>query len=174
VLDAAYRLLIAHGLENLSITRVAEKSGIHETTIYRRWKTVNALALDACLQGLSIAAPVPERGSLEADLIALVQSLVKLFDGPDGKALLDICRIAAPEVAQARAELIARRVAIADVVFDRAASRGEWDDSFDRGELLELLVAPIFMRALVSHQPLRALPVAAIVRTLLAGARSRR
>jgi AcrR family transcriptional regulator len=90
VLDAAFRLLTAKGVQNLTIAEVAEASGIHETTIYRRWKTVNALALDACLWGVSIAVPPPQQDSLQADLLALIRSIIRLFEQPAGKAMLDI------------------------------------------------------------------------------------
>jgi len=169
VLDAAFRLLTAKGLQNLTIAEVAEASGIHETTIYRRWKTVNALALDACLWGVSAAVPVPDRGSLQADLVALIRSIIKLFEEPAGKAMLDICRIKDPEVAKVRAAFFAKRFAAADALFDRAVDRGEWSDRVDRMRLLELLVAPIYLRALVTQQPLKSLPVAEMVSTVLRG-----
>jgi AcrR family transcriptional regulator len=174
VLDAAFRLLVAKGLENLSIADVAAGSGIHETTIYRRWKTVNALALDACLRGVSIAVPPPQRGSLQADLVALIRGIVKLLEEPAGKAMLDICRINEPKVAKARATFFAKRFAAADVLFDRAVGRGEWNDRFDRGRLLEMLVAPIFLRALVTQEPLRSWPVAEMVSIALHGIDARK
>ena len=169
VLDTAFRLLVAKGLQNLSIADVAAQSGIHETTIYRRWKSVNALALDACLRGVSVAVPPPQRGSLHADLVALIRSIIKLFEEPAGKAMLDICRIKDPEVAKVRAAFFAKRFAAADVLFDRAIDRGEWSDRVDRMRLLELLVAPIYLRALVTQQPLKSLPVAEMVSTVLRG-----
>jgi AcrR family transcriptional regulator len=168
-LDAAFRLLVARGLQNFSIADVAAASGIHETTIYRRWKTVNALALDACLRGVSAAVPPPQQGSLQADLVALVRSIIRLFEQPAGKALLDICRISDPEVAKVRAAFFAKRFAAADVLFDRAVDRGDWNDRFDRTRLLELLIAPVYLRALVTQEPLRSWPVAEMVTIVLRG-----
>jgi AcrR family transcriptional regulator len=166
-LDAAFRLLVAKGLQNFGIADVAAVSGIHETTLYRRWKTVNSLALDACLRSMSIAIPPPRRGSLQADLVALIRSIIKLLEEPAGKAMLDICRIDDPQVAKVRATFFAERFAAADVLFDRAIDRGEWNDSFDRGDLLELLIAPIYLRALVTQEPLRDWPVAKVVSAVL-------
>jgi AcrR family transcriptional regulator len=173
VLDAAFRLLVAKGLENMSIADVAAASQVHETTIYRRWKTVNALALDACLRSVSVAVPVPDRGSLRADLAALVRSIIRLLEEPAGKALLDICRINDPQVGEARAAFFAERFAAVDVLFDRAVDRGEWNERFDRGRLLELLIAPIYLRALVTQGSLRSWPVAEVVGTLLNGVHAR-
>jgi AcrR family transcriptional regulator len=173
VLETAFRLLVANGIAKLSIAEVAAASGVHETTIYRRWKTVNALALDACLGGTSIAVPPPDRGSLQADLVALVGSIIRLIEKPADKALLDICRISDPQVAKVRATFFAKRFAAADVLFDRAAARGEWNDRFGRTRLLELLIAPIYLRALITQGSLRSWPVVETVSTVLSGIAAR-
>jgi hypothetical protein len=48
------------------------------------------------------AIPIPHRGSLHADLAALVRSVIDVLDGPSGRALLDICRIGDPPIAGMR------------------------------------------------------------------------
>ena len=168
VLDTAYRLLTTRGLEKLTVADVAAESGVHETTIYRRWKTIPALALDACLKGISAAIPIPHRGSLHADLVAFVRSIIDVLDGPSGRALLDICRISDPPIAEVRAQLLSARFEVAGLIFDRAAKRGEWNGRLDWKLLLELLIAPIYFRALVTQQSLRTWPVDKVVRVALA------
>ena len=168
VLDTAYRLLTTRGLEKLTVADVAAESGVHETTIYRRWKTIPALALDACLKGISAAIPIPQRGSLQADLVALIRSIIDVFGGPAGRALLDICRISDPPIAEVRAQLLSARFEVAGLIFDRAAKRGEWNGRLDWKLLLELLIAPIYFRALVTQQSLRTWPVDKVVRVALA------
>jgi AcrR family transcriptional regulator len=162
--------LVARGVQNLTVSEVAAESGVHETTIYRRWRTIPSLALDACLHEISTAIPVPQCGSLHADLVSLIRSVIDLLGGPDGRALLDICRIADPEIAERRADFFSARFEVAGVIFDRAAARGEWDMRLDWKPVLELLIAPIYLRALVTQQPLRAWPVDRIVRLVLAAA----
>ena len=173
VLDTAYRLLTTRGLAELTIADVAAESGVHETTIYRRWKTIPALALDACLAGISAAIPIPQRGSLHADLVALIRGIIDVLGGPAGRALLDICRISDPPIAEARAQFLSARFEAAGVIFDRAKERGEWDGSLDWKMMLELLIAPIYFRALVTQQPLDTWPVDKVVRFALAAARPR-
>jgi AcrR family transcriptional regulator len=173
VLDTAYRLITTRGLAELTIADVAAESGVHETTIYRRWKTIPALALDACFEGISAAIPIPDRGSLHADLVALVRSIIDVLDGPSGRALLDICRISDPPIAEARAQFLSARFEAAGVIFDRAKERGEWDGSLDWKMMLELLIAPIYFRALITQQPLDTWPVDKVVRFALAAARPR-
>ena len=168
VLDTAYRLITTHGLGKLTVADVATESGVHETTIYRRWKTIHALALDACLEGISAAIPIPHRGSLHADLVALIRGVIDVLGGPGGRALLDICRISDPPIAEVRAQLLSARFEVAGLIFDRAAKRGEWNGRLDWKLLLELLIAPIYFRALVTQQSLRAWPVDKVVRVALA------
>jgi AcrR family transcriptional regulator len=170
VLDTAFRLLTTRGLEKLTVADVAAESGVHETTIYRRWKTIPALALDACLKGISAAIPIPQCGSLHADLVALVRGIIDVLDGPGGGALLDICRISDPQIAKVRAQFLSARFEAAGVIFDRAAKRGEWNGSLNWKLLLELLVAPIYFRALLTQQPLDNWPVDKVVRVALAAA----
>lgn len=173
VLHSAFGLLTARGLAHMTIAAVAADSGVHETTIYRRWKTVESLALEACLAGISSALPTPDCGSLRADLLALLRGIVALLEGPGGRALLDICRVTDPALAQARAQFLAARFAATDAIFDRAAQRGDWRERLDRRIVIELLVAPIYLRALVTNEPLRDWPVEQVVDAVLAAAARR-
>jgi hypothetical protein len=68
-----------------------------------------------------------------------------------------------------RAAFFAKRFAAADVLFDRAVDRGDWNDRFDRTRLLELLIAPVYLRALVTQESLRSWPVAEMVSIVLRG-----
>jgi hypothetical protein len=111
---------------------------------------------------------MPHRGSLHADLVALVRSVIEVLDGPSSRALLDICRISDPPIAEVRAQFLSARFELAGLIFDRAAKRGEWNGSFDWKLLLELLIAPIYFRALVTQQPLHTWPVDKVVRLALA------
>ncbi len=43
VLEATFQLLEERGYELLSIASIAERTGVHETSLYRRWKTKEQL-----------------------------------------------------------------------------------------------------------------------------------
>jgi len=45
VLDATLELVNAHGLDGVTVAEVAERAGVHETSIYRRWRTREELRL---------------------------------------------------------------------------------------------------------------------------------
>jgi hypothetical protein len=43
---------------------------VHKTTLYRRWRTREALMLDALLEQGRERVPIPDTGSLHGDLVA--------------------------------------------------------------------------------------------------------
>jgi AcrR family transcriptional regulator len=169
VLQSAYRLLVRNGLSNLTIADVAADSGVHETTIYRRWKNPLVLAGEACLAAMAEAIPPPNTGRLRSDLIDLAERIIKVLEGPSGRALLDICRIDEAKVNATRASFFQARFAAVAEIFTNAVQRGEWEGSVDYKFALEMLVAPIYFRALITQQPLKAWPAAAAVDLILAG-----
>src|SRR5262249_1063329 len=73
VLQAAFTVLMKKGIDAFSIAEVAEKAGVHETSIYRRWGTKHALARDACLHRAEVSLAIPDTGSLRSDLVALLK-----------------------------------------------------------------------------------------------------
>jgi AcrR family transcriptional regulator len=173
VLRAAFDILQSAGIAGLTIAAVAHASGVHETTIYRRWKTPAALALDATMQFATNAVGAPDTGSLRGDLIALGHNIAGAMASPAGQALLEICRLTDPDVAKARGSFFGQRFAKALEIFERAALRGEADLTRDGEVLIELLVAPLYLRALVTNQPLADWPMESIVDRVLAMSQAR-
>ena len=70
VLAATLRLLASHGYAALRIDDVARESGVAKTTIYRRWRSLDALVLDAVDSALGERVIV-ETGDARADLLVL-------------------------------------------------------------------------------------------------------
>ncbi|MFF0632846.1 TetR/AcrR family transcriptional regulator C-terminal ligand-binding domain-containing protein [Nocardia sp. NPDC004151] len=155
VLAAALDTLAADGFDQLSIGAVAARAGVHETSIYRRWKTRDRLVFDALLEHSEQNLPVPDTGSLRADLIEFNRSLMAIVDSPLGTAL---GRVMAggeddPEFARARAEFWRTRLEAGRVMFDRAVDRGELAAAPDAWLVLETLTAPVHFRKLLTREP---------------------
>jgi AcrR family transcriptional regulator len=169
VLAAAFERLTQNGLAALTIADVAKASGVHETSIYRRWKTVAALALDACLEFAADTVPMPDTGSLRSDLIALSQLVVRSLESPATRALIE-CRFTNPDpsqIAEIRRGFWAERLDAARGIFERAARRGELDPGCDVKFALELLIAPLYLRALATGEPLAEWPIETAVDAIL-------
>ena len=75
ILDAAIDLLIKEGAGTLTAVRIAEKTGVARTTIYRHWADNTALLLDAIDKLISPHVPTTLSENLEKDLSAALSNL---------------------------------------------------------------------------------------------------
>src|ERR1700738_2851952 len=90
VLAATLDLLLEEGLDATTIPAIAQRSGVHHTSIYRRWKDRTALIREAALSAVDAAAPVPDTGNLRSDLIAGLDEVRNLLNSQLGTVLLDV------------------------------------------------------------------------------------
>src|SRR5215813_8984782 len=146
VLRSALALISENGVDNVSIAAVAERSGVHETSIYRRWETPDALILEACMRFTSDAVPTPDTGSLRSDLIAMMRDAVALHESPQGQIILALNRLGDDKAQRAKRAFWQERFRRLQPMFDRAVARGEFPKGVDPIPLLETLIAPLHFR----------------------------
>jgi AcrR family transcriptional regulator len=168
VLDAALIVLTSKGFEAFTVSEVAERAGVHETSIYRRWGTRTSLALEACLRFADEALPIPDTGSLRSDLIELLKSVTQLLKSPQGQALLSVSMSIDPEIITVRKTYWKARFALASKIFERASTRGEFPAGASGDELLEALIAPLYFRSFVTIAPLEDWPTSEMIDRLFA------
>lgn len=157
VLDATLELLLDNeGSGEPAVSEVAKRSGVHETSIYRRWGTREKLVLDALLTHSEQELPVPDTGSLRGDLIEFAAELSKYLSGPLGVAIARALASSTDDVgvSQMRMDFWRTRFSTASVMITRAIARGELPEGTDANLVLEILVAPLHFRTLLTHQPL--------------------
>ncbi len=155
VLGAAVEELAAGGIDGASVANIAARAGVHETTIYRRWKTRENLLVDALLARSSAAMPTPDTGSVRGDLSTLLRLLCDYLSSPLGNALLRAGALAIDDDrAQARRAFWTTRLAAVQVIIDRAVERGELQPGTDAHLAVEMLVAPVHLRLLLTGEPL--------------------
>jgi hypothetical protein len=122
-------------------------------------------------QGRKRAAPTPDTGSLRGDLHAFAQAVTANLTSPIALALL---RTYVSEAGRsAGIELVARafwdeRFALATTMVRRAIGRGELPPEADAELMIETLVAPLFLRTLVTAKPITSAYVDRIVDAVLA------
>ena len=168
VLEAAFAVLTEKGFHAFTIGETAARAGVHETSIYRRWKTKHALTTEACLHFAEAAFPPPDTGSLRSDLVALLQRLVAYLASPQGRSLLWALGVARDaEAVTARQTYWRRRFDSTRVVFERAVSRGEFPAEVDAMEFFEALIAPLYLRLFLTGEPLDEWPYEDAVDRLL-------
>lgn len=153
VLRATLDELVEHGVSGLSIAAIAARADVHPTSLYRRWKTVEALALDAALDAAKSNVPIPDKGTLHTDLRQFLTSLDAHVRSPVGKTLLALSGLHRSAAADIRETFWDERFARAGVMFTRAIERREIDPDTDTKLALEIAIAPVYLRALVLDAP---------------------
>ncbi|MEU1805307.1 TetR/AcrR family transcriptional regulator [Streptomyces sp. NPDC019937] len=157
VRDAVLTGLAEHGYPGLTVEYVAEHSGVHKTTVYRRWGSVEGLVADALqLAGEDSWRP-PDTGSLDGDLRALAREVTATFgDAPAAAAPTAFVAAAfqSPRAAEALRAFYAERLARCESVVTRAVERGEAPVGTDAGAVVRAVSAPLFFRALVTREPI--------------------
>ena len=150
ILDAARALLIEDGFAGLRLEHVAARAGVGKATIYRRWASKEALALDLLMELAGPHISVPDTGDTRAELLAAVTNPMRaLTDSPFGpviRALLSQIAINPllgdpfrASVVQARRDEVAR-------VLARGVERGDLRADVDPVVATELLVGPVYFR----------------------------
>jgi AcrR family transcriptional regulator len=77
ILDAALRVLIEVGYDQLSVEAVAARAGVAKTTVYRRYRDKAALVAAAVEHRSSGSPPEPGPGGLRENLLSLVGWLAR-------------------------------------------------------------------------------------------------
>jgi AcrR family transcriptional regulator len=172
VLAAATAILLEEGLDATTVTAVAERSGVHHTSIYRRWGDRAALIRDALLDAVDTAVPVPDAGNLHDELTHMLDDVRAMYQSPLGPVLIDAMRSSDPALAELRNMYFGARLRHCASVFERAKARGEIPETADYRLVFEMLMGPFLARALLGAGDLRSLDSDAIVRAVLDGVTS--
>ena len=154
VLSAAFDELAANGFDGATVAGVAKRSGVHETTVYRRWVTRENLLVAALLDRSADAIPTPDTGSTRGDLLAIVRGVIAYMRSPTGTAVLRAAMLPVDDAyADARQAFWAQRLDALSPVVARGVERGDLRADTDAQLLLETLVAPIHGRLLLTGEP---------------------
>lgn len=129
ILAAAAEILHERGYAGFTIEAVARRAGASKPTIYRWWKGKAALIMELYENERETALTVPDRGSLERELVLRMRNLWRLWQAtPLGHALRSIIAEAqadAAALAQLRDDFLPKRRAWTRTLFERALARGE-------------------------------------------------
>jgi AcrR family transcriptional regulator len=174
VLRATLNALLDGAADDLSIREVAQRAGVHETSIYRRWGTRANLILDAVLSEIEAAVPIPDTGSLRGDLLDLLTAIAAFVTTPVGQVLLRLAlRNDLPESQDVRERFWAERFTTGQTVLERAQARGELRPGLDYRLVTETLVGTLYARLLLTRGPIDDTLVAQVVDLILAGIAAR-
>jgi len=172
ILAAAVALVREVGYDAVSMEAIAARAGAGKATLYRRWKSREALVSEAV--GLIVARiAVPSTGSTRRDLLAVMRDTVRLYADPATAGLLS-----GLVAAMARSPVIARAVrngfvaAWSDTVrrvIENGIARGDLRRGIDIDLAIDLLGGCFSNRALVTGRPIDDRMARALVDAALRG-----
>jgi AcrR family transcriptional regulator len=154
ILDATRELLAEGGVRGLTVEGVAAHAGVAKTTIYRRWRSRDELALAVLLDMVAKVTAVPDLGDTRAELVRFVNGAVDIL----GKSLMGrvmqglVSELATnPELAKSfRDQVVAARLAEVRRIVDRGIERDDLREDTDYELAHELLFGPVYYRLLLS------------------------
>jgi AcrR family transcriptional regulator len=144
--EAVLALLRDRSWEELSIPVIADRSGVHQATIYRRWRSMSVLLDDVVAEHLTRSFALPDTGSLRGDLVAYAEGVARGLTGPFRVLILRAAMVDLRADAPVLAGTLAERSRQLQAMLARARARGETPPTLD--ELIELVLAPLYFDAL--------------------------
>ena len=137
---------------------IAARAGVGKATVYRRWPSRGALALDAFFTEFQEQQPVPDTGSFRGDMLAALGGWMRsVTRTPAGRMLAGLIAEAQrdPALAAAWRERVLEPLRARNtILLDRAISRGEIPADVDKDVVLDLLFGSAYHRLLNGHRPL--------------------
>lgn len=155
VLTAVFEELGENGFGGLTMEKVAQRSGIHLATVYRRWRCIEGLICEL-LTEIGSDVPLPDSGTLAGDLRALARSIAALYGEGRVRRLIEAVVSAAardPQVASVLRTFFDERLALAGRMVQRAVDRGELAADTDPVQVMSALGAPFYYRILIARRP---------------------
>ncbi len=147
----ALRQLLAEGDESrITIAAIAERSGVHISTIYRRWNDIGTLIADVALGITRERMPIVDTGALATDLLEFYRSSIAFVRSPTGRILIKSLPDAPPEW---RELYWSARLEALGPFFGRAIERGEVAADADVRGAWETMTGLLYFRLLFSGDP---------------------
>jgi AcrR family transcriptional regulator len=155
ILEATRQLLDEHGVRGLTIEGVAERSGVAKTTIYRRFRDRDELALAVLIEMSEGFRAPADLGDTRKELLAFVKEATQVIIR--GGVIEGLASEIAtnPDLARTyRERIIKIRWDEIGEIIARGIERGDLRPDTDVRVAHELLIGPLFYRLLFSGLPL--------------------
>ncbi|HTJ28495.1 MAG TPA: TetR/AcrR family transcriptional regulator C-terminal ligand-binding domain-containing protein [Candidatus Limnocylindria bacterium] len=156
-MKAAQALLFDEGLGQLTVERVAARSGASRMTIHKWWPSKGSLAFDAYREAVAPDLSFDDTGDVVADLRMQLHAFVHLMTRtPAGRVLRELIGLSQLD-ADLRAGLVERystpRRQLAIEALRRAQERGQVRGDVDPSTVVDQLWGACYHRLLLSDLP---------------------
>ncbi|BBZ70119.1 TetR-like C-terminal domain-containing protein [Mycobacterium paraseoulense] len=155
VMPAVLDELTRWGVERFSVEALAERHRLDAAMVYRYWGDRRQLIVDAVLSDVEKISSGTDTGSLRGDLQALAHNVTNRINSEVGRTLLRALvmdRRGGHDEATRSRFWRAHFTAVRAVV-DRARERGELREGVNTLAAVQIVLAPLNIRALFSDVP---------------------
>jgi AcrR family transcriptional regulator len=157
ILDATFALLASPTGWQVRIDDIAAAANVGKQTIYRWWRSRDAVAIAALCRATMTATPFPDTGDLRADLGAHLRVVARLFASPTGALIRGIVGTAQHDPATAEAFVAgfwAPRRALSRARLEAAMARGDVRAGLDVELVLDTIYGALWTRLVIGHLPI--------------------
>ena len=157
VLAAALEELNLYGYGGLSAARIADRAGVHRTTVHRRWPDLGDLIVEALVDAAAAEIRMPDTGNIRGDLKSLLRSIAARIDTIESRARIkalisDSAR--SPQIGAIGRAVWTTRFQVGETVIQRGIDRGELRDDIAPMTIFSMFVAPLYLRLLITDERL--------------------
>ena len=152
VMPAVLDELARWGVERFSVEALAERHHLDPAMIYGYWGDRQRLIVDAALADGETLRSATDTGSLRGDLLALARNVTDRINTEVGRTLLRalVMDRRAHHDEDTRTMFWRARFSVVRAVVDRARERGELREGVNTLATVQLVLAPLNIRALYS------------------------
>ncbi len=172
IVAAAVDIVGESGFDGLTMDEVARRAGVARATVYRRFPSRVDLSMAVCHALTPAIGPEPDTGSIEGDLLVVMDGLLEKLKAPDSGRLMPAMISTAvnnPDIQEALRRFSATRRERTTKILKRAIDRGELRSDVDVELLVDQLSAPLIYRTLISGRPVNAKVARQLVSQVLRG-----
>jgi len=172
VRDAALKLAYEGGVQFATVERIAARSGVAKTSIYRRWPNAASVVMDAFLAELGPKIRYRSKSSVQETFIDSVRQLVLVLKEPQGELLRNLLGAAQSDQKLQKAfheNWVTPRRSQAMAVIAQAQADGELSGDIDSDALLDAIYGSVYFRLMIPYQDLSAAYVEKMVRQVFEG-----
>jgi AcrR family transcriptional regulator len=157
VFAATLAELVDNGYTQTSVEAIAQRAGVHKTTVYRRWRTKDQLIADALADAAESRTEVVDSGDIDADMRSLARAVAITITSREGHATVRAIVAGAPsspEMGRVLERFWASRAAVVAPIIEAAIVRDQLPSTTSSTELMKYIAAPLFYQLLMTDEPI--------------------
>ena len=177
VLKTTFDLLKEEGFAHLTIQKIAQRSGVAKTTIYRRWPSMASIVMDAFLSDMASVSPISAKDTATETVRTSMRLFARALKTRRGQLLRALLSRAQydPELKEAfwLRWIKPRRDAMTEVL-RRGVAAGEFRRGLDLDIVIDGFYGPIYYRLMVPYGDLSIAYIDLIATNILRGIASKK